>query len=60
MAIDDCHHSFAELAQTDELELTYAHMSSIRNFGVILNRSVGQDDASEPAEPSAEPAGAEE
>jgi len=38
---------FKELAKTDELELTYIHIQSMRNFNLMLERASGTDTSME-------------
>src|SRR5262249_26343628 len=49
----------AELAKTDELELLYLHVQSMRNFGLLKDRLVVVEGGKQPAA-AAEPAPAAE
>jgi hypothetical protein len=45
----------AELAKTDELELLYLHLQSMRNFQAMVQRMGGKQAAAEPAAPPIAP-----
>jgi SapC len=45
----------AELAKTDELELLYLHLQSMRNFAAMLGRLGGKAQSGQPPEPAIAP-----
>jgi len=45
----------AELAKTDELELMYLHLQSMRNFAAMIDRLGGKTQPAQPAEPPIAP-----
>ena len=50
----------AELAKTDELELMYLHLQSMRNFSAMIDRMGGKAQPAEPPEPPIAPEPAKE